>query len=56
MFRLLKRNIYYCNSNVKSIAYKTLVRPLLEYGSTIWDPHFDTDIKITAVNPALLQS
>ena len=25
MFRLLKRNIYYCNTNVKSIAYKTLV-------------------------------
>ena len=24
---------------MKEAAYKTLVRPILEHGSTVWDPH-----------------
>ena len=24
---------------MKEAAYKTLVRPILDYGSTFWDPH-----------------
>ena len=36
---LLRRNLYHCNQSVKSTAYKTLVRPQLEYCATIWDPH-----------------
>ena len=24
---------------MKEAVYKTLVRPILEYGSTVWDPH-----------------
>ena len=24
---------------MKEAAYKTLVRPIIEYGSSVWDPH-----------------
>ena len=34
----LKRNIWAHNKNLKSAAYKTLVRPQLEYASTVWSP------------------
>lgn len=36
---LLKRTLSNCDSHTKEIAYKTLVRPLLEYCQIIWDPH-----------------
>ena len=35
----LKRNIRVHNKDLKSVAYKTLVRPQLEYASTVWSPH-----------------
>ena len=35
----LRRNINIRNCNVKFQAYKTLVRPILEYSSTVWDPY-----------------
>ena len=35
----LRRNLFSCPKDVKEAAYKTLVRPILEYGSTVWDPH-----------------
>ena len=35
----LRRNLFFCFQDVKEAAYKTLVRPVLEYGSTVWDPH-----------------
>ena len=40
----LKRNIKVHNKDLKSIAYKTLVRPQLEYASTVWSPHTATNI------------
>ena len=35
----LRRNLYSCSPDVKEAAYKRLVRPVLEYGSSVWDPH-----------------
>ena len=36
---LLRRNLYGCTSRTKETAYMTLVRPVLEYASSVWDPH-----------------
>ena len=35
---LIRRNLYECSQNTKELAYKTLVRPSLEYASCVWDP------------------
>ena len=42
---MLKRNLKQASTTVKSQAYRTKVRPQLEYASAIWDPHTakDTD-------------
>ena len=34
----LRRNLEACPLDVKESAYKGLVRPILEYGSSVWDP------------------
>jgi len=38
--RILKKG----NSNTKSLAYVSLVRPILEYGAAWWDPHREGQI------------
>ena len=38
----LRRNLKICAINTKQLAYKSLVRLLLEYASTVWDPHIKT--------------
>ena len=35
----LRRNLRKCPSSIKEQAYKTYVRPTLEYTSSVWDPH-----------------
>jgi hypothetical protein len=35
----LKRNLKTSNTNIKSQAYLSLVRPKLEYACSVWDPH-----------------
>ena len=34
-----ERILHQCTSSVKETAYITLVRPLLEYASAVWDPY-----------------
>ena len=38
--RILKKG----NSNTKSLAYMSLVRPILEYGTACWDPYREGQI------------
>ena len=45
-FGFLKRNIRVHNKDLKSVAYKTLVRPQLENSSTEGYPHHDKDINV----------
>jgi len=40
--RILKKG----NSNTKSLAYISLVRPILEYGAACWDPYREEQISV----------
>ena len=37
--RFLRRNLAFAPRSTKEVAYKTLVRPKLEYAAPIWSPH-----------------
>lgn len=41
---LLRRNLNKCPRDIKARCYTTLLRPILEYSSPIWDPHYLNDI------------
>ena len=41
----IKRNIQTNNAKLKESAYKTYVRPLVEYAASVWDPWQDKFIK-----------
>ena len=43
VLNFIKRNLYNCSKEIKSKAYLTLVRPILEYASPVWDPHLIKD-------------
>ncbi|KAK6169191.1 hypothetical protein SNE40_020289 [Patella caerulea] len=40
----LRRNLNISSIKVKENAYKSLVRPLVEYASSVWDPYQQKDI------------
>ena len=35
----LKKNLKICSRKIKEMAYKSCVRPALEYACTVWDPY-----------------
>ena len=37
----LRRTLFSCPQDVKEAAYKGIMRPILEYGSSVWDPYTD---------------
>ena len=39
VLNFIKRNLYNCSKEIKPKAYLTLVRPILEYASPVWDPY-----------------
>ena len=41
----LRRNLNIGSVSIKQQAYFTLVRPLVEYTSTVWDPHTQRNIQ-----------
>ena len=41
----VKRNVNINNREVKAQAYKALVRPILEYSQTVWDPYTVSETK-----------
>ena len=42
----LQRNTHQCPHETKVLCYKTLLRPVIEYASIIWDPHTNANINI----------
>ena len=34
-----------CPAHIKAICYKSMVRPILEYASSVWDPHTTANIQ-----------
>ena len=40
----VRQNLSDCSTSVKTAAYTTMVRPRLEYSSTVWDPHHNKEI------------
>ncbi len=38
------RNLHVASQNIKETAYKTVVRPSLDYACTMWDPYTQTQI------------
>ena len=39
LLNLLRRNLSGCSADTKGLAYKALVRPVLEYAACAWDPY-----------------
>ena len=40
----IRRNLGQCSSKIKGHAYLSLVRPIVEYGQTVWDPYQQKDM------------
>ena len=44
VFNFVKQTLGNCPTSTKRIVYLTLVRPIMEYAASVWDPFYNTDI------------
>ena len=44
VLNLCRRNLHMCSKNTKELAYKAMIRPLLEYASLARNPHTSRNI------------
>ena len=44
LFNFLRHNLSNCSPSVKASAYLTIVRPVMEYAASVWDPYQQNDI------------
>ena len=42
----IRRNLKDCTKPVREASYTSMVRPILEYSSTVWDPHTTANINL----------
>ena len=42
--QLIARNLHNCTRATRALAYKSLVRPKMEYSASVWDPHHQYDV------------
>ena len=40
----IQRNLKHANRDLRDLAYTSLVKSILEYSSTVWDPFYQEDI------------
>lgn len=36
---MIKRSLHYLSGDVVTLLFKSMVRPMLEYGHSVWNPH-----------------
>ena len=46
MLGVLRRNLKHCPRNLRDLAYKSILRPKLEYACSVWDPYTAENINI----------
>ena len=49
----IKRNLHRCTQDIKSLTYRSLVRPSLKYCVGVWDPHTNDLIQCKEEQPGL---
>ena len=43
VLNVLRRTMFGCSAHTKNVAYKSIVRPCLEYACVVWSPHSAKD-------------
>ena len=56
MLGFLRQNLKTGSWKVKERAYKAMIRPILEYASSVWDPHTKKSISKIEMQSYLLHS